>query len=133
MPSYTISVRSLPSAYICLFLCSEGAESLVAIPGVVAAQVLGSVEAHPEVQILSEGTLSLLLMPLPGRDQEGEPVFTLVVGASAFPLYKSTAFHALEDDSRTYVFTPDELDGASTGYVILPRLLLLSTALRSLS
>ena len=71
-------------------------------------------------------------MPLPGRDQKGEPVFTLVVGASAFPLYKSTAFHALEEDSRTYVFTPD-LDGASTGYVILPRLLLLSTALRPLS
>ena len=81
------------------------------IPGAVAAQVLGE-----EIDILSEGTLSLLLMPLPERDHEGQPALTLVVGASAFPLYKTTMFGTLADDSRTYVFTPD-VTGANKGCV----------------
>ena len=82
-------------------------ESLVDIPVCVAAQVLGE-----ETTILSEGTLSLVVMPK--SDKEAEPVLTLVVGKSAFPLYKSTVFGTLANDSRTYVFTP-EVEGANKG------------------
>ena len=88
----------------CGVMCSD---SLVDIPGCVAAQVLGE-----ETTVLSEGTLSLVVMPK--SDKEAEPVLTLVVGKSAFPLYKSTVFGTLANDSRTYVFTP-EVEGANKG------------------
>ena len=88
----------------CGVMCSV---SLVDIPGCVAAQVLGE-----ETTILSEGTLSLVVMPK--SDKEAEPVLTLVVGKSAFPLCKSTIFGTLANDSRTYVFTP-EVEGANKG------------------
>ena len=80
---------------------------MVTIPGAVAAQVLGE-----ETKVLSEGTLSLFLMPK--SDKANEAIFTLTVGKSAFPLYKNTAFGTLADDSRTYVFTP-EIDGVNQG------------------
>ena len=67
-----------------------------------------------ETTILSEGTLSLVLIPQP--EHSTEPVLTLTVGKAAFPLYKSTVFGTLADDSRTYVFTPD-VEGVNKGCV----------------
>ncbi|RPD53899.1 hypothetical protein L226DRAFT_469953 [Lentinus tigrinus ALCF2SS1-7] len=63
-------------------------QPLISIPGVIAAQVL-----NEETTVLSEGTLSLILMPK--SDQHSEPVLTLTVGKAAFPLYKSTTFIAI--------------------------------------
>ncbi|KAH9913806.1 uncharacterized protein BXZ73DRAFT_55352 [Epithele typhae] len=91
----------------------EDSEELVTIPDAIAAQILGE-----RTEVLSAGTLALLLMPLPERDQEGQPVLTLVVGTSAFPLYCDTAFGTLADDSRTYVFKP-QTAGTDKGYVAI--------------
>ncbi|KAI0738201.1 hypothetical protein C8Q80DRAFT_1347854, partial [Daedaleopsis nitida] len=85
-------------------------EPLVTIPGTVAAQVLGE-----ETTILSEGLLSLVLMP---KSEEDGPLLTLTVGKSAFPLYKSTTFGTLDGDSRTYLFTPD-VEGLNKGFVAI--------------
>ncbi len=91
-------------------VCSEsGDQPLITIPGALAAQVLGE-----ETTVLSEGTLSLILMPK--SDHSNDPVLTLTVGKAAFPLYKSTVFGTLADDSRTYVFTP-EVEGVNKGYI----------------
>ncbi|TFK85394.1 hypothetical protein K466DRAFT_494844, partial [Polyporus arcularius HHB13444] len=58
----------------------SGDQPLITIPGVLAAQVLGE-----ETTVLSEGTLSLILMPK--SDHTNEPVLTLTVGKAAFPLF----------------------------------------------
>ena len=82
-------------------------ESLVNIPWCIAAQLLGE-----EIAILSEGMLSLVVVPK--SEKEEEPVLTLTVGKSAFPLYKNTVFGTLANDSRTYVFKLVS-EGASQG------------------
>ncbi|KAI1793750.1 hypothetical protein LXA43DRAFT_1081303 [Ganoderma leucocontextum] len=86
-------------------------ESLVNIPRCIAAQILGE-----EIAILSEGTLSLVVVPK--SEMEDEAVLTLTVGKSAFPLYKNTLFGTLADDSRTYVFNPVS-EGTSEGLVAI--------------
>lgn len=43
-----------------------------------------------------------------------EPLLTLTVGKAAFPLFKTTTFGTLADDSRTYLFTP-QVEGADKG------------------
>ncbi len=65
----------------------------------IAAQILGE-----DIAILSEGTLTLVVVPKSGEEEE--PVLTLTVGKSAFALYKDTLFGTLANDSRTYVFKP---------------------------
>ncbi|TBU44170.1 hypothetical protein BD309DRAFT_990477 [Dichomitus squalens] len=68
------AVQKLKSA-----IHSDFQESLVDIPGCVVAQVLGD-----EPNILSKGTLSLFGMIKSAKEEE--PVLTLVIGKSAFPL-----------------------------------------------
>ncbi|KAI9059863.1 hypothetical protein FKP32DRAFT_1595878 [Trametes sanguinea] len=87
-------------------------DPLVAIPGIVAAQVLGE-----ETTVLSEGTLRLDVIPQQEGD-EVKPLLTLTVGAATFPLFKTTTFGTLADDSRTYVFTP-EVEGVNKGFVAI--------------
>ncbi|KAI0370752.1 hypothetical protein BV20DRAFT_1035699 [Pilatotrama ljubarskyi] len=63
-------------------------EPLVLIPGVIAAQIVGE-----ETSVLSEGTLSLVVIPKSEKEgQDAEPLLTLTVGRAAFPLYKTTTF-----------------------------------------
>ncbi len=89
--------------------CSQSTASLVTIPGAVAAQVLGQ-----ETAVLSEGTLSLAVISQRTQGENVEPLLTLTVGKAAFPLFKTTAFGTLADDSRTYLFTP-QVEGADKG------------------
>ncbi|KAM5545488.1 hypothetical protein V8D89_000526 [Ganoderma adspersum] len=86
-------------------------EPLVTIPQCIAAQVLGE-----EIAILSEGTLSVDVVPK--SEKEEEPVLTLTVGNSAFLLYKNAPFGTLANDSRTYVFNPVS-EGANEGFVAI--------------
>ncbi|CDO76654.1 hypothetical protein BN946_scf184986.g7 [Trametes cinnabarina] len=91
-------------------IASQDSDPLVSIPSVIAAQVLGE-----ETTVLSEGTLRLDVIP----QQEGteiRPLLTLSVGSASFPLFKSTTFGTLTDDSRTYLFTP-EVEGVDKGFV----------------
>ncbi|KAI0773132.1 senescence-associated protein-domain-containing protein [Trametes elegans] len=85
---------------ICL---SQTTKSLVSIPGVIAAQVVGD-----ETSVLSEGTLSLdVIRQQSVEGQKAGPLLTLTVGTAAFPLYKTTTFGTLAENSRTYLFTPE--------------------------
>ncbi|KAH9850995.1 hypothetical protein C2E23DRAFT_887020 [Lenzites betulinus] len=93
-------------------IASRSTDSLVTIPGAVAAQVLGE-----ETTILSEGTLSLVVIPTT-EGTGAEPLVTLTVGHAAFPLHKTTTFGTLADDSRTYLFTP-QVDGIDQGFVAI--------------
>ncbi|KAI0354450.1 hypothetical protein OH77DRAFT_1404967 [Trametes cingulata] len=64
---------------------SPTTEPLVSIPGVIAAQVVGE-----ETSVLSEGTLSLVVIPKSEKHVEGqggEPLLTLTVGKATFPLF----------------------------------------------
>ena len=96
--------------------CSDSEDQpLVTIPGVLAAQVLGE-----QTTILSEGTLSLVLMPQ--SDHSTEPVLTLTVGKAAFTLHKTTLFGTVADNDLVYVFRPEVTDTsipAQRGYVCL--------------
>ncbi|PIL34559.1 hypothetical protein GSI_03337 [Ganoderma sinense ZZ0214-1] len=92
---------------------TRGPEPLVTIPRCVAAQVLGE-----EIVILSEGTLSVVVVPDLKSGEEEEPVLTLTVGESAFLLYKNAAFGTLANDSRTYVFKPVS-EGTDEGFVAI--------------
>lgn len=89
-------------------MCRKNTASLVTIPGAVAAQVLGQ-----ETTILSEGALSLAVISRTDGESV-EPLLTLTVGKAAFPLFKTTTFGTLADDSRTYLFTP-QVEGAVKG------------------
>ncbi|KAI0631438.1 senescence-associated protein-domain-containing protein [Trametes polyzona] len=60
---------------------SQSTDSLVTIPGAVAAQVLGE-----DTTILSEGTLTLVVIPRE-EDEGTGPLLTLTVGKAAFPLF----------------------------------------------
>ncbi|KAL1943550.1 hypothetical protein VTO73DRAFT_3995 [Trametes versicolor] len=93
-------------------ISSKNTASLVTIPGAVAAQVLGQ-----ETTILSEGALSLAVIPRTDGESV-EPLLTLAVGKAAFPLFKTTTFGTLADDSRTYLFTP-QVEGADKGLVAI--------------
>ncbi|OJT03973.1 hypothetical protein TRAPUB_5302 [Trametes pubescens] len=94
-------------------ISSQSTASLVTIPGAVAAQVLGQ-----ETTVLSEGTLSLAVISQRTQGENVEPLLTLTVGKAAFPLFKTTAFGTLADDSRTYLFTP-QVEGADKGLVAI--------------
>ncbi|KAL7278248.1 hypothetical protein ACG7TL_008224 [Trametes sanguinea] len=92
-------------------LISQTADPIIALPGVVAAHVLGE-----ETTVLSEGTLRFDVIPQQEGD-EVKPLLTLTVGAATFPLFRSTTFGTLAGDSRTYVFTL-EVEGANKGCVL---------------
>ncbi|KAI0329468.1 hypothetical protein GY45DRAFT_862146 [Cubamyces sp. BRFM 1775] len=111
-PSGESSARSRIKAAI----ASQTAESLVSIPGVVVAQILGE-----ETTVLSQGRLSLDVIPQPAAGDAAQPLLTLTVGHATFPLYKTTVFGTLADDSRTYLFQP-EVQGVDKGFVgiVLP-------------
>ncbi|KAI0643364.1 hypothetical protein C8Q79DRAFT_978510 [Trametes meyenii] len=96
-------------------ISSQSLEALVTIPGVIAAQVLGE-----ETSVLSEGPLSLVMLSKQ-EDEDENPLLTLTVGKAAFPLYKTTTFGTLADDSRTYLFVP-QVEGADKGFIgiVLP-------------
>ncbi|OSC98110.1 hypothetical protein PYCCODRAFT_1418346 [Trametes coccinea BRFM310] len=93
-------------------------DPIVALPGVVAAHVLGE-----ETTVLSEGTLRFDVIPQQEGD-EVKPFLALTVGAATFPLFRSTTFGTLAGDLRTYVFTL-EVEGANKGFVaiVLPEAL----------
>ncbi|KAJ8454434.1 hypothetical protein ONZ51_g13026 [Trametes cubensis] len=109
-PAEEASARSRIKAAIA---SSSNPDSLVSIPGAVVAQILGE-----EKTILSEGRLSLDVIPQPATDDAVQPLLTLTVGHATFPLYKTTVFGTLADDSRTYLFQP-EVQGVDKGFVCI--------------
>ncbi|PCH34839.1 hypothetical protein WOLCODRAFT_145533 [Wolfiporia cocos MD-104 SS10] len=95
-------------------------EILVSIPDTTALHVLGQSTAQ-----LGKGDLTLVLTESSGlhapshpssEQSEHTPLLTLTVGKAAFPLFSSTVFGTLDNDLRTYVFTP-EIGGEKGGYV----------------
>ncbi|KAH9895700.1 senescence-associated protein-domain-containing protein [Cubamyces lactineus] len=78
-------------------IASPKVESLVSIPGAVAAQILGE-----ETTVLSEGILSLDVIPQPAAGDATQPLLTLTVGHATFPLYKTTSDTDLAELQNTF-------------------------------
>ncbi|KAI8977791.1 hypothetical protein BD414DRAFT_517035 [Trametes punicea] len=74
-------------------IASQTSEPLVTIPGVIIAQVLGE-----ETTILAHGKLFLDVIP-DSEENAGKPLLTLSVGRVTLPLFSTTTFGTLANDS----------------------------------
>ena len=77
--------------------------ALITIPMASVFQVLNDEE-------ITLGSGDLVLLPA----SDTETSLMLMIGSTAFKLSKDTPFGTVEDDSRSYVFSP-KLEGVSMG------------------
>ena len=81
-------------------------DSIISIPSVTAFHVLNNREVA-----LGSGELGLFAASSAEKD------LLLTVGAAAFKLQHDTHFGTIENDPRSYVFSP-QIEGVTGGYAV---------------